>query len=192
MSSGGSGERIFPIASAVQSTEKRANPSPAGSVVNAPMGSPKDSPMASTSSKQRHTNFDSHVSYFSHRSHDSPSGQSSPTGSSLSSAATPRSSQQSAERQPFARSSPTTPYADDPVYVAPNEDEIIERAIAAKEALDRQPVATPTLEVLMTVRFEHQETPEGHMIVTGHEGELTRCEDEVGGFEFGQKKSPSQ
>ena len=30
----------------------------------------------------------------------------------------------------------------------------------------------------MTVRFEHQQTEEGHMVLTGREGELASCEDE--------------
>ncbi|EPQ27766.1 uncharacterized protein PFL1_04512 [Pseudozyma flocculosa PF-1] len=34
------------------------------------------------------------------------------------------------------------------------------------------------LEAMTTRRFEHVETPEGHMILTGREGELARCEDE--------------
>lgn len=32
---------------------------------------------------------------------------------------------------------------------------------------------------VMTVRFEHQATPEGHQVVTGREGTLEKCEDEV-------------
>ncbi|KAN0064316.1 hypothetical protein ACQY0O_002507 [Thecaphora frezii] len=34
------------------------------------------------------------------------------------------------------------------------------------------------LEAMTTRRFEHIETPEGHMILTGRKGELARCEDE--------------
>jgi hypothetical protein len=32
---------------------------------------------------------------------------------------------------------------------------------------------------ILTVRFEHKETEEGHMVLTGREGRLERCEDEV-------------
>lgn len=31
----------------------------------------------------------------------------------------------------------------------------------------------------MTFRFEHKEDEDGHHVVTGREGKLTRCEDEV-------------
>jgi hypothetical protein len=32
--------------------------------------------------------------------------------------------------------------------------------------------------MFLNVRFEHQETDEGHVIVTGRKGELLKCEDE--------------
>jgi len=31
----------------------------------------------------------------------------------------------------------------------------------------------------MTIRFEHKMTEDGHMVITGREGELKACEDEV-------------
>ncbi len=34
-------------------------------------------------------------------------------------------------------------------------------------------------DLLLTARFNHVETPEGHMIVNGMDGQLVRCEDEV-------------
>lgn len=72
------------------------------------------------------------------------------------------------------------------IHAEPDEDEIIRRARAAKhrhEANERMSESgssvVSNLEQLMTVRFEHQETDDGHMIITGHEGQLQRCEDEV-------------
>ncbi|KAH8924871.1 hypothetical protein BT69DRAFT_1349174 [Atractiella rhizophila] len=38
--------------------------------------------------------------------------------------------------------------------------------------------ASVKLEEMMTVRFEHVQTDDGHMVLTGREGKLERCEDE--------------
>lgn len=51
-------------------------------------------------------------------------------------------------------------------------------ALASKEkaALERD---RERLEQMTQTRFRHVETPDGHMVVTGRDNELTRCEDEV-------------
>lgn len=69
---------------------------------------------------------------------------------------------------------------DDPLNVV-DENDILDRArrvLAARSETDTQGSSlddTP----FITARFEHVESAEGHMILTGREGTLATCEDEV-------------
>jgi hypothetical protein len=186
-------ERVFPIASVMsnasdgwQGTSGPTSP-PAPSPATGSL--PHVSPILSTSSGHRHPNWDPTISYFSQHRHLSSSGSvspksqhgmSSPHSTAAESSITPRSSARVPSRPPSAARSG---YNDDPAYVVPDDEAIIARAVAAREAFNRSP--PHKLEPLFTARFEHQETPEGHMIVTGREGEILRCEDEVGACRSG-------
>lgn len=70
----------------------------------------------------------------------------------------------------------------------PAESDIIERTrklrqTAQREMADQDSKASTasmkSQEQLMTARFEHASTPDGHMIIVGREGELKSCEEEV-------------
>lgn len=72
------------------------------------------------------------------------------------------------------------------VHAEPDADEIIRRARAARVQHEKRDQASEAesstgslLEPLMTARFEHQETEDGHMIITGRADEIKKCEDEV-------------
>lgn len=67
------------------------------------------------------------------------------------------------------------------VYASNREIEMMDRASDARKraAAGKESVSHSYGEQIMTVRFEHQETEEGHMILTGREGVITKCEDEV-------------
>ena len=70
--------------------------------------------------------------------------------------------------------------------VEEDEDDMMMDAesAAAQSSLDRSAseVSRPGEEPLMTVRFEHVTTDDGHHVVTGREGQLKKCEDEVSSF----------
>lgn len=63
--------------------------------------------------------------------------------------------------------------------VADKRAEVLSRL--RSEGMDPEEAHDHRKKTLMTTRFKHIETPEGHMVVTGQEGLVTRCEDEVSG-----------
>lgn len=58
-------------------------------------------------------------------------------------------------------------------------------AIGAGASLGTEAERVRLHNMLLTTRFKHVQTPDGHMVVTGVDGELMRCEDEVSGRRAG-------
>lgn len=85
-------------------------------------------------------------------------------------------------------SDPAKPHAPEGDLDEPLEADIIERTRKLRQTAQREMAdagsraSTAWLmsqEQLMTARFEHASTPDGHMIIVGREGELKSCEEEV-------------
>lgn len=156
--------RTFPVRSVVSARSGNQNHGGRDQHGSGDRGSSRtaQTPWSDTRSSIGHTD-----SYFARRSLSTPQ-DSSPgiTSSSIETPESPRGLSISAD--------------DDPLNIV-DEKEVIERAnrvLAARSVSDGD--ATIEAEpIFVTARFEHVETKDGHMILTGREGTPQACEDEV-------------
>lgn len=168
-SGGGSGEkqstRVFPVRSVV-GTRGRG-----GSHATAPLATPFSND-GTTLSTQESSLGPGEPSYFTQR-RPRPAPREPDTASS------PHGTEATVSTSAVGR---TAMSDDDPLNVV-DENDILDRArrvLAARSETDTQGSSlddTP----FITARFEHVESAEGHMILTGREGSLAACEDEVRG-----------
>lgn len=190
-----SAERVFPVSSIVypSSTQGGEILSPSSSVAAQRdfSGDPSLSPTARSRPQRQSSYFGSSVRLQEPATipeKSSGSTNNSPSTSEHPSSHTIHTSQRASG--PIAENSDTYVQglhrSQHEVHAEPDADEIIRRARAARQKHDSAEQASETgssirsgAEPLLTVRFEHQETEDGHMIITGREGEIQRCEDEV-------------